>query len=643
MASGPLALVFLPFTPAITPPKPDPPRVPTYMELANHIILITAALITFSIFAGVLSSRVGAPLLLVFLAFGMLAGEDGIGGIKFHDFRVAYLAGSVALALILFDGGLRTTREAFSLALAPALVLATFGVFVTAGITGLAAHFVLGYNWLESFLLGAIVGPTDAAAVFLLLHLRGLRLRPRVGNTLEVESGINDPMSIFLTLALVALLDEGIPKGSFGEVSLTLALHLAGNFIWEMGGGLLFGLAGGQIVLRAINRLKFSPGIYPIFAGALALVVFATAQAAEASGFLAVYLVGTTLGNNPHRATAEISRFSDGMSWLAQIGMFLMMGLLVTPSKLLPILVPSLIIAAVLIFVARPIAVILSIAPMKFKRGEIGFISWVGLRGAVPIFLATIPVLEHIPHAQTIFGVAFIVVLTSLIVQGWTISAAAKIVDVELPPRPQTRARVEIGLPAGIDRTVVAYTVDPMSIIARRRMSRMPLSAAGTEIISVMREGLVRNSTPIDGLKDGDVVMLITNPGDLPLLDRLFAARKVRLKAMDVGSIDFTLSAEVNAGEVADAYGFLVTPHERDLTLGAVMHARLGRAIAKGARVRAGTVDLIALATDEDESPKKIGLDLDPPPPQRLTTLIRLRVGEAVHSIRELFLADPRN
>lgn len=613
------------------------------MDLANHIILITAALITFAIFAGVLSSRVGAPLLLVFLAFGMLAGEDGIGGIKFQDFRVAYLTGSVALALILFDGGLRTTREAFSRALAPALALATVGVVVTAGITGVAAHYALGYNWLESFLLGAIVGPTDAAAVFLLLHLRGLRLRPRVGDTLEIESGINDPMSIFMTLALVGLIDHGLPKGSPGEVSLKLALDLALDFGWQMGGGLLFGLVGGQIVLRAINRLKFSPGIYPILAGALALVVFATAQAAEASGFLAVYLVGTTLGNNPHRATAEINRFSDGLSWLAQIGMFLMMGLLVTPSKLVPILVPSLIIAAVLIFVARPVAVFLSIAPLKFKRGELGFISWVGLRGAVPIFLATIPVLENIRHAQTIFGVAFVVVLASLIVQGWTISAAAKIVDVELPPRPQARARVEIGLPAGIDRTVVAYTVDPMSIIARRRMSRMPLSSSGTEIISVMREGQVRNTTPADGLKAGDVVMLVTNPADLPSLDRLFAARKARPQAKDVGSIDFTLSADVNAGEVADMYGFLVTPHERDLTLGAVMHARLGRSIAKGARVRAGTVDLIALSTGDEDSPKKIGLDLDPPPPPRLSTLIRLRVSEALRSIRELFLADPRN
>jgi cell volume regulation protein A len=265
------------------------------------------------------------------------------------------------------------------------------------------------------------------------------------------------------------------------------------------------------------------------------------------------------------------------------------------------------------------------------------------LRGAVPIFLATIPIIGHIDHAETIFGIAFICVLASLVVQGWTISIAARAADVELPPRPQARARVEIDLPAGIDRTVVAYTVDPMSLMARRRLRRMPLSTSGTEIISVMRDGLTTNTTPADGLKAGDVVMLVTSTSDLPALDRLFAARKARLRSMDLGSIDFTLSAEANAGEVADMYGFQVTPHERDLSLSAVMHARLGNAIAEGARVRAGTVDLVALNTGELESPKKIGLDLDPPPPQKAVTLLRLRLEEAIRSIRELFLADPGN
>ena len=190
---------------------------------------------------------------------------------------------------------------------------------------------------------------------------------------------------------------------------------------------------------------------------------------------------------------------------------------------------------------------------------------------------------------------------------------------------------------------MVAYTVDPMSLMARRRLRRLPLSAAGSEIISVMRDGLTTNASPADGLRAGDVVMLVSSTADLPSLDRLFAARKARPQSLEVGSVDFTLSADANAGEVADMYGFQVTPHERDLTLSAVMHARLGNAIAEGARVRAGTVDLVALSTGEYDTPKKIGLDLDPPAPTKAITLLRMRVDEAVRSIRELFLTDPRN
>ncbi|PKQ02682.1 MAG: potassium/proton antiporter, partial [Alphaproteobacteria bacterium HGW-Alphaproteobacteria-12] len=277
------------------------------MDFANQIILVSAGLITFSIFAGVLSSRIGAPLLLVFLAFGMLAGEDGPGGIVFDDFAVAYLVGSFALALILFDGGLRTHRDALNRAFGPSLALATIGVVLTAGITGLAAKFLFGLGWAEAFLLGAIVGSTDAAAVFFLLHLRGLRLKARVAATLEVESGINDPMAIFLTLALV-----GIATASHSIADWEDAVGFLVDFLWQMLGGVLFGVAGGALVLRAVNRLQLSSGLYPILAGALALLVFALAQGAEASGFLAVYIVGFTIGNNPHRATSEISRFSDG-------------------------------------------------------------------------------------------------------------------------------------------------------------------------------------------------------------------------------------------------------------------------------------------------------------------------------------------
>lgn len=443
------------------------------MDFANQIILVSAALITFSIFAGVLSSRIGAPLLLVFLAFGMLAGEDGPGGIIFHDFSVAYLVGSFALALILFDGGLRTSREALTRAFGPAVLLATVGVVLTAAITGLAAKFLFGFGWAEAMLLGAIVGSTDAAAVFFLLHLRGLRLKSRVAATLEVESGVNDPMAIFLTLALVTIIVDGQAIASWDS-----AVDFFWDFLWQMAGGIIFGLLGGAFVLRAVNRLELSAGLYPILAGALALLVFALTQSVGASGFLAVYLVGFTLGNNPHRATSEIARFSDGMAWLAQIGMFLMMGLLVTPSALLPVLLPALGVALVLIVVARPVAVVLCLLPYRFAARETAFVSWVGLRGAVPIFLGTIPILSGVEGAHTMFSVVYVIVLASLILQGWTVSFAARLAEVELPPRAAPRRRVELDLPAGKGKSVVAYTVDPMSILALRQMTRLPCRPA---------------------------------------------------------------------------------------------------------------------------------------------------------------------
>jgi potassium/hydrogen antiporter len=258
--------------------------------------------------------------------------------------------------------------------------------------------------------------------------------------------------------------------------------------------------------------------------------------------------------------------------------------------------------------------------------------------GAWPFLLGPSPVLEHVRHAQTIFGIAFVVVIVSLVVQGWTISPAAKLTEVELPPRPEARARVELDLPTGAGKTVVAYTVDPMSLIARRRMARMPLPP-GTEFISLMREGQVRNTLPSDGIKAADVVMLLTDSDALSQLDRLFAARKSRSRARDIGPVDFKLDAGANAGTVADMYGFQVTPHERDHTLASLMHARLGRDIDEGSRIRAGTVELVALSIGDEGSPRKVGLDLDPPLPQSSAKLIRLRLAEIKRSVTELFLS----
>jgi cell volume regulation protein A len=408
------------------------------MDLGSHLILIGAGLVTLSIFAGIVSSRIGAPLLLVFLVLGMLAGEDGPGGIPFDDFRFAYLLGSTALAVILFDGGLRTSFASFTSVLWPALVLATVGVVVTAVVTGAAAAVVLGLDWVEALLVGSVVASTDAAAVFFLLHLKGARLKERVGSTLEIESGLNDPMAIFLTLACVTLITTGA-EGT----TLTTADTFARQFIVQITGGTIAGAVGGMVLVHLINRLPLASGLYAIFALSGALVIFGGTQEFGGSGFLAVYIAGLIVGNRRHRGTLLIARFHDGLSWLCQIAMFLMLGLLVTPSRLIPLLIPALAIALVLILVSRPTAVLLCLLPFGFQRRELMFVSWVGLRGAVPIFLATIPVIAGVEHADEIFAVAYVVVLVSLVVQGWTVTMAARRLGLDLPPPPPPPQRSE--------------------------------------------------------------------------------------------------------------------------------------------------------------------------------------------------------
>ncbi|MDE1172518.1 MAG: potassium/proton antiporter [Parvibaculaceae bacterium] len=475
------------------------------MEAANHLMLVASGLIVFAIMAGAAFSRIGAPLLLVFMALGMLAGEDGPGGIGFSDYRLAHSFGSLALALILFDGGLNTSRQIMRKVLKPALLLATVGVVVTGGVTGLAAVWLLDLRLEQGLLVGSIVASTDAAAVLLLLRVGGLQLSQKVEGALEVESGLNDPMAIFLTLMCVEFVINGLP-GSWAQ-----GAHYLGLFAWEMGGGLAIGLAGGLAVLLLVNRLPLASGLYPILASALALVVFSFAQTIHASGFLAIYVVGFVLGNNYFPSSRAVSRFSDGMAWLAQISMFLMMGLLVSPSALVPLLVPAFCTAAVLILVARPLAVFLSLAPVGFTGKETVFIGWVGLRGAVPIILAIIPVLVHAPQGHKIFSVAYIVVLSSLIVQGWTIRPFARWLGLDLGA-PETseeeKPRADFVLDPHVSAGVVAEAYGLSLSVGEHRLTldqlvrtrlggdavegaRVPIGVADL-VIREMDEGIIR-------------------------------------------------------------------------------------------------------------------------------------------------------
>ncbi len=392
---------------------------------AHELILLGGALGLLSIIAGLISRRVGAPMLLVFLALGMLAGEDGVLGIPYDDFTSAYLIGSVALAVILFEGGLKTPVSMLRLAFWPAAVLATIGVALTAAILGICVSLIDGLPLVGALLAGSAAAPTDAAAVAVLLRRAGAALPERLLALLEVESGLNDPMSVFLTILLLRLIAEPGTVG-IGDAALL--------FVEEMAGGAALGLAGGWLVAQMLKRLPIEGSLAPVLVLTGGLAVFGLAQLLGTSGFLATYLAAIVTGATRHRARQEVEHFFEGVAWLAQIVLFLMLGLLVTPHDLLPYLPGAIIGAAVLIVLARPVAVFACLIPFGFTMRESAFASWVGLRGAVPIYLSIIPGLVDPDRDKRLFASIFIVVIASLIVQGWTVGLSARLLGFARRP-----------------------------------------------------------------------------------------------------------------------------------------------------------------------------------------------------------------
>jgi potassium/hydrogen antiporter len=396
------------------------------MENAHGLILMGGALGVLSILAGLLSRRIGAPVLLVFLGLGILASDDGIGGIAFDNFAAAYLIGSVALAVILFQGGLTTPPAIFRLAFWPAAVLATAGVALTAGIVGGAIALLTGAPLASALLAGAAAAPTDAAAVSVLLGRAGVVLPERLSALLEVESGLNDPMSIFLTIMLVHVIADP------AWISVGHAVWL---FVEEMVGGTLLGLGGGWILAWGLRRMPIEASLATVLALTGALALFGLAQLLGASGFLAVYLAGVVTGAAAPLRHEDLQRFFDGVAWLSQIVLFLMLGLLVEPKTFPSYFVAAMAAAAVLIFVARPVAVFACLLPFRFGVRETAFASWVGLRGAVPIYLSFLPALADPRRDTGLFAGIFILVVASLVVQGWTIAPAARLLGFRTAPR----------------------------------------------------------------------------------------------------------------------------------------------------------------------------------------------------------------
>lgn len=396
------------------------------MHTFNLVLLAGGVLVFISLLAGVLSSRLGLPFLLVFLAAGMFVGIDGPIGLPFENAQLSAWVGNAALALILLEGGISTRMDTFRAGFKPALGLATVGVALTAAMVGAVACVVMALDWRHGLLLGAIVGSTDAAAVFSVLRLSGVRLHERVAATLELESGLNDPMAVFLVLALIASI-----KSHAG------LLDVAGLLLSQIGFGAAAGLLGGAGVAWLLRRLPLTVehgGVLALIIVSAGMAVFAGTSLLEGSGFLAIYLFGLRVRAQAEQATHAASSALDGFAWAAQASMFLLLGLLVSPHDMWASAGPTLAIAVALIFVARPLAVALCLLPLRFGVRDSVFVGWVGLRGAVPIVLALFPIIANVSGSYRFFNVAFAVVLASLLLQGTTLAWAAKWLRVIEPP-----------------------------------------------------------------------------------------------------------------------------------------------------------------------------------------------------------------
>jgi potassium/hydrogen antiporter len=581
------------------------------LDQVSIAILLGAVLVMAGILSSLLALRFGAPLLLVFLLIGVVAGDSGPGQLEFSDLRSTYLVGSVALALILFDGGLRTRFQSISAVLAPSMVLATIGVLLTALITAPIARYVLDLNWTEALLVGAVVASTDAAAVFLLVHAQGLRLRPRVGATLEAESGTNDPFAVFLTLMLVELISAG--SSSFAHVAMELGQ--------EAVLGAAAGIVGGRLVVTALNRVALPQGLHAPFVLTAALVIFGTAQIAHGSGFLAVYLAGIIIGNRPTRAHNAVVTFLDAATWLAQIVMFVLLGLLASPQRLIASSGPAVIVALVLMLVARPLAVFLCLMPFRFNWREKVFIAWTGLRGAVAIFLASIPMLVGLSKAYMYFDVAFVIVVISLLLQGWTLAAAARRLHVALPRSDRGPRRVELDLPGQLEQQLVGYPVRPKSLFFRRG-----LTPSWSKPTLVIRDEHILSPIEADPVRPGDYIYLLAPPQKAEALDRFFVDMPPS-SAPDPHLLgDFTVSGEHTLGELAEVYGVKISADDAGLTLADYFDIHLDHAPKEGATleldtivlvvrsISGGRVNVIGLRLPED--PEEV-----PPPPPPLELL----------------------
>ncbi|HVS01150.1 MAG TPA: potassium/proton antiporter [Thermoanaerobaculia bacterium] len=483
---------------------PEPTATAAFL-LVVGLLLVTSALFSRA------SARFGVPVFLLFLCIGMLAGSEGIGGIAFEDYRFAFRLGTLSLVLILFDGGLNTPLPSVRRVLPAASALATAGVLATALLVAAAAR-LLGFPWMLALLLGAVVSSTDAAAVFSVLRASGIQLKRRVGATLEVESGINDPMAVILTAALVdASLGRGAPLGWL-LAGVPLQLAIGGAVGWAIG-------QGGRWLLGRV-RLP-AGGLYAVLTLSFALLAFGAATLVRGSGFLAVYLAGLALGNGSFPYRSGLLRFHDAAAWLSHVTMFVILGLLVFPSRLMPVAGTGVVLALLLVFVARPLVVLLCLLPFRYPWRESLYVGWVGLRGAVPIILATMPVLAGVPAAEPLFHLVFFVVVVTALVPGGTVGWASRRLGLTSDEPAAPPAVLEISSLQPLDAEILAFAIAPAAAACGATIAQLPFPGGSHVMLVVRGESMLapRGDTRIE---PGDHVYVFCNSEDVPFMRLLF-------------------------------------------------------------------------------------------------------------------------
>ncbi|MCR5536659.1 MAG: potassium/proton antiporter [Succinivibrio sp.] len=592
-----------------------------------YVFLIGGVLLTFAVLASKLSAVVGTPLLLLFLGIGMLSGEDGVFiRIIYNDYTSAFYIANLMLALILLDGGLRTNFSLMRSVAKESLLLATVGVFITSFLTGCAAYLILHLSFIQSLLIGAIVGSTDAAAVFSLLGDGGVHLKTNVSSCLQIESATNDPMAILLTTIVLAFLTG--EAGSASDVSLL--------FLSQFGLGTILGILFGMFARLLVSSISLGAGLYSLLVIGVGLVGYSVTAALGGSGNLAIFIIGMVVGNQKTRQISYILPVGEGITWLAQITLFLMLGLLVTPHMMFDYLIPGVVVAIAITFVARPLAVFLCIKPFfrQYSTRDLLFMSWVGLRGSVPVVLAIYPVMGDVRNAQLYFNVAFVVVLFSLLVQGMSIVPMSKLLKVFAPSGAAPITKSQVGIMVSDDYEFFNYRVkrEGMQGVCLRDIS----FPKRTSIAAIFRDGYMLKASGDFVLQKEDIVSIIGSSSDEPLLNSIFSQDK-QLKQRPPYAGHKILDGKTKMSTLAEQYNIELTDFEKTITLSAFMSYHIGGFPKPGDFVSLINSSLVVVAQAGD-TVTRVGLYLLSEPtfvkslvkPNRKTAQTEESVGEEV-------------